>query len=105
MEWLASKSYNIAMSCQNGELNSFVGLFYKICIAFIDLISPDIEAERGEQLILWKVEPHYFWYFKHLFGLLLGASEWIAIREKCLELKAFINKTILILIGKNACNK
>ena len=48
------------MSCQNGELNSFVGLFYKICIAFIDLISPDIEAERGEQLILWKVRATIF---------------------------------------------
>ena len=92
LEWLASKSYNIAMSCQNGELNSFVGLFYKICIAFIDLISPDIEAERGEQLILWKVRATIFGILNTCLDCSLGASEWISIREKCLELKGVVYK-------------
>lgn len=92
LEWLASKSYNIAISCQNGEFNSFAGLFHKVCIGFIDLISPDIEAERGEQLLLWKVRATIFGILNTCLDYSLGSSEWDIIREKCLELKDIVYK-------------
>lgn len=96
LEWFASKSYNIGLSCygkENLEPSSNVASdFCKISISFIDLITPEIEPSRYQQLLLWKTRANLLNIMFTCSSYDLNANEWNEIRTKCLELKEIILK-------------
>ncbi|RCK60641.1 Sporulation-specific protein 22 [Candida viswanathii] len=93
LEWLASKSYNIALACQEqGKVLGIASEFCKISVAFIDLISPQIEVARYQQLVLWKIRASLLNVMFTCSNYKLNSNEWNEVREKCLELKELIQK-------------
>lgn len=96
IEWLASKSYNLALACQEkrkAELTPAISSdFCKLSIQFIELISPQIEASRYKQLLLWKARANLLNLMFTCRINTLNVNEWNEVRDKCLVLKEIINK-------------
>ncbi|EMG45529.1 Sporulation-specific SPO22, putative [Candida maltosa Xu316] len=91
LEWLASKAYNFAIYCQDSKYALTLD-FCKICIGFIDLIPPQIETPRYQQILLWKTRANILGILHSSSKFELNTNEWNEIRLKCMEIKDVIHK-------------